>query len=135
MTYHPTLAAKATAALQEACGANGLLDTRSINELLLMGANINARDTNGNTPLMLAAKRGAADKVDYLLSCGACPRIAREYDGATAISLAADHGHAQVARKLIRADFHLRGRFAAATQTSEIHIASRRPSVQLRIVR
>lgn len=135
MTYNHILAAKATAALQEACSANGLLDTRNMNELLMMGANINAHDNNGNTPLMVAAAKGAADKVDYLLSCGACPRITRAQDGATAVSLAADHGHAHVARKLIRADFNLRGKFNTINQTSEIRISSRRPSVSIRIVR
>ncbi len=134
------LADKATAALQESCGDNGLLDPRIINELLMMGANINAFDADGYTPLMIAAKSGSADKVNYLLSCGACPQVARDHDGITAMSLAADHGHAHIARELVRAVTYLRRQFDDAAKklhdnAVELRVSSRRPSVQLRIVR
>lgn len=140
MTTYYALASKATAALHESCGDNGLLDTRIINELLMMGANINAFDANGYTPLMIAAKAGSADKVDYLLSCGACPRVSRPHDGITAMALAADHGHAHIARDLMRAVTYLRRQFDDAaeklhTAATEMRVASRRPTVQLRIVR
>lgn len=134
------LADKATAALQESCGEQGLLDPRIIDELLLMGANINAFDAEGFTPLMIAAKTGAAHKVDYLLSCGACPQVARTQDGVTAMALAADHGHPHIARELVRAVTYLRRQFDDAAQklhntATELRVSSRRPSVQLRIVR
>ncbi len=43
--------------------------------LLDAGANINAKDAEGNTPLHIAAKKGYASKVQYLLSRGANPAI------------------------------------------------------------
>lgn len=140
MTTYYALAAKATAALQESCGEQGLLDPRIIDELLMMGANINAFNDEGFTPLMIAAKTGAAHKVDYLLSCGACPQVARAEDGVTAMALAADHGHPHIARDLMRAVTYLRRQFDDAAQklhgtAVELRVASRRPTVQLRVVR
>lgn len=112
-----TLAAKATAALHESCGVNAVLDTRIINELLMMGANINAFDANGNTPLMIAAMNGAADKVDYLITCGACAGVRRNHDGANAQGLAVDSGHAHIARLLMRAPVYYAPRFNAVAGT------------------
>ena len=100
--YYP-FADKATAALHEACGASGLFDDRLINELLSMGANINAMCDEGFTPLMRAAFHGAAEKVDHLLACGAVNSAAHADSGSKAMALAADNGHPHVARKLMRA--------------------------------
>ncbi len=114
MKYDDTLAKKATTALQWSCGINGLLDPRIILELQLMGADINAFDKHGYTPLMIAARLGHADKVEHLISCGACPGVERNEDGLTAQALAVDHGHADIARRLMRARSYLTARFDAA---------------------
>lgn len=55
--------------------------------LVQAGLDINARENNGYTPLMLAAMRGNAETVEMLLSLGADPSLVRE-DGSTALSLA-----------------------------------------------
>ncbi len=46
-----------------------------VNILLRAKADINARDQKGDTPLHYASEKGLADKVSYLLSCGADPGI------------------------------------------------------------
>lgn len=140
MFPNDTLADKATSALQESCSLYGMLDTRIINELLLMGADINAFDARGYTPLMIAASIGATDKVDYLIACGACPGVRRREDGASAQALAAENGHAHIARRLMRAPvrYVLHFNIASAHQPAptaqrSARTASRRAS--LRIVR
>ncbi len=136
MFPNDTLADKATSALQESCSLYGMLDTRIINELLLMGADINAFDARGYTPLMIAASIGATDKVDYLIACGACPGVRRREDGANAQALAAANGHAHIARRLMRAPVRhaLHFNIASAHQPQRAaKTASRRNS--LRIVR
>lgn len=55
--------------------------------LLDAGANPNATDPNGTTPLMMAAGYGYADIVRILLARGANPRLAST-DGITALDLA-----------------------------------------------
>ncbi len=59
----------------------------STTALLDGGANPNGTDTNGTTPLMMAAGYGYTDIVKILLARGANPRLATR-DGITAIDLA-----------------------------------------------
>jgi ankyrin repeat protein len=67
--------------------------------LLARGADVNARQQVGYTPLMGAASGGRDDIVDLLLGKGADPSLVSE-DGKTAASIAAEHGHTKVAAKL-----------------------------------
>jgi hypothetical protein len=60
---------------------------RATAALLDAGANPNATDPDGTTPLMMAAGYGYADIVRILLAHGANPRIATN-DGITALDLA-----------------------------------------------
>jgi len=63
------------------------------------GANVNARDNTGNTPLAAAAKRGDAEIVLYLMSHGADPALANE-EGKTALDHARRLGHQEVVKIL-----------------------------------
>lgn len=67
--------------------------------LVDLGANINARDNTGDTPLSLAAKRGDLASIRYLLSCGA-DRTSKNNDGKTALDHALRLGHAEAAKIL-----------------------------------
>jgi ankyrin repeat protein len=55
--------------------------------LLSHGADVNARDSGGDTPLLVAARRGAADVIDVLLGAGA-DMAATDVRGGTALMLA-----------------------------------------------
>lgn len=71
--------------------------------LVSLGANIDAVDAEGNTALMIAAKRGNFAAVDTLLSLGA--RVyAQNTHGATALHAATFHHHIPVVRQLVRWD-------------------------------
>jgi ankyrin repeat protein len=67
--------------------------------LLEGGADPNARQQIGYTPLMGAAGAGRNDMVDLLLARGADPTLVSD-DGKTAADIARDHGHAALAERL-----------------------------------
>ncbi|MDX2269158.1 MAG: protein kinase [Bryobacter sp.] len=64
-------------------------------KLLDRGADINAQDSTGDTPLMLAAKRGDPSLVAYLLSRGADPNL-RDMEGRSCLDHATRLGHTAV---------------------------------------
>ena len=68
-----------------------------VRELLRKGADVNARDKDGNTPLHKAVDRGFADVVKLLLERGADPNI-RDRDGRTPLDLARGRRHEEVVR-------------------------------------
>lgn len=70
-----------------------------IQSLLAHGANVNARQQGGETPLMEAAQNGDVGLVDDLLEHGANPTLTME-DGRTAADFAAHAGHADLATTL-----------------------------------
>lgn len=59
---------------------------------LLQGSNVNAKDDNNVTPLMLAASFGATDSVQLLIEKGADPTI-KNIDGRTALFNAVKHAN------------------------------------------
>lgn len=67
--------------------------------LLERGADPNARQQVGYTPLMGAAGAGREDLVDLLLRHGADPALASD-DGKTAASIAREHTHEALAARL-----------------------------------
>ena len=74
--------------------------------LLREGANVNARDENGLTPLMHAAARGDAALVRLFLDKGADTELQKwnldfEDDDGTALMLAAAEGHVEAAGALL----------------------------------
>ena len=67
--------------------------------LVERGADVNARQQVGYTPLMGAASAGREDIADLLLRHGADPSLVSE-DRKTAATIASEHGHATLAEKL-----------------------------------
>ena len=67
--------------------------------LLEAGADPNARQHVGYTPLMGAAGNGSDEMVDLLLKHGADPSLVSE-DGKTAAGIAREHGHGAIAERL-----------------------------------
>lgn len=110
----------ATSALLETCANTATSDSRFINELLMMGANINASCTQGTTPLMRAALSGNAEKVQHLIDCGAHLDAVNPACGRTAYAMAVAQGHADAARRLMRA--------GSLAQTFNREQALRRPA-------
>lgn len=70
-----------------------------VQAILDAGADPDAPQQVGYTPLMGAASAGREDIVDLLLARGA-DRSLRSEDGKTAASVAAEHGHASLANHL-----------------------------------
>ena len=70
-----------------------------VQAILDAGADPNARQQVGYTPLMGAASAGREDIADLLLERGA-DRSLQSEDGKTAASVASGHGHHRLARKL-----------------------------------
>lgn len=92
---------------QEAINTADLLLVR---DLLLRGADIDARDRFGQTGLMLAAHAGQRELVALLIAEGAELNVTAKY-GLSALMLAVVAGHGEVALLLARAgaDLTLKG--------------------------
>lgn len=69
-----------------------------ISALVVFGADYNARDISGFTPLMRAALLGHADSAGMLLTVGADETI--KLRGKTAYEMAAERGHAEVCKQM-----------------------------------
>ncbi len=67
--------------------------------LVEKGANVNARDNTGDTPLSLAAKRGDLESLRYLLAHGA-DAASRNDEGKTALDHARRLGHVEAVKIL-----------------------------------
>jgi ankyrin repeat protein len=67
--------------------------------LLNVGADPEARDLDQNTPLIIAAKAGKFEAVEWLLDHGADIRAVTERNK-TALDWATENGHERVARLL-----------------------------------
>ena len=74
-------------------------DARIIDILVSHGADVNALDNDGTSPLILASYRGASELVEKLLYYGADVTI-RNVRSHTALSSALEKEHAAVAQKL-----------------------------------
>jgi len=71
-------------------------------ELLLQkGANINATNKQGFTPLFMAAGKGQRDTVMLLLDKGADVNLRNKYNGATGLIIAAEEGHSEIVAALL----------------------------------
>lgn len=76
-----------------------ILQARLMNILVENGADVNAINEGGFTPLMLAANTGNLELANYLLSKGADPKVVSK-NGYTAYAIAALGGYNDVARAL-----------------------------------
>lgn len=84
--------------------ASYFLSVESIKTLITAGANVNAPQVGGLTPLMSAASRMSVAIVKMLLEAGARASInAKDKDGRTALMLAAERGHAETIKLLLEA--------------------------------
>jgi len=70
--------------------------------LIAAGADVNARQQAGYTPLLAAAGNGDADLVHTLLDAGADPQLADDA-GMRPADLADQHGHEALAAELRKA--------------------------------
>ena len=74
-------------------------NAEAVEAVLARGADVNARQQVGYTPLMGAASSGRDDLADLLLARGADPSLVSN-DGKTAATVANEHGHAALADRL-----------------------------------
>jgi uncharacterized protein len=77
-------------------------DKEAVKFLLKQGADVNAADPDGTTPLHWAANTGDTETVQLLLRAGANPKARNRY-GATPLSLAAGTANAAVIDLLLKA--------------------------------
>ena len=71
---------------------------------LNVGADINVRDAEGNTPLAWAVRRGTIDQVKFLIESGANLNSQNKH-GETPLMLAADRGYVDIVKLLLAQDF------------------------------
>ena len=97
-------------------------DVETVRQALRAGADLNARDSHGQTALMLAAHRGHRALVETLVAAGADLDVTAKYN-LSALMLAIVAGHAAVARVIARAgaDLGIRGRGAPGFEDKTAH--------------
>ena len=78
-------------------------DIDGLKSALAAGTNVNVRDSSGRTPLMQAANKGYVVMVALLLDTTDVDINAQAVDGATALFIAAVHGHTKVIELLMKA--------------------------------
>jgi ankyrin repeat protein len=76
-----------------------LNDTRVLEILIRSGADVNAGNNEGETPLMIAALKGNPDNVKLLLNAGANIN-ARDQRGETPLKHAMERNHSEVIEML-----------------------------------
>jgi ankyrin repeat protein len=82
-----------------ASGGHNFKDGSVVRLLLEHGADINAQNQIGRTPLHWASIKGALEVVRLLLEHGSDVEV-EDYDGKTALEFAADGGHGEVVESL-----------------------------------
>ena len=80
--------------LLDAC-KNGNIDL--VKKMLSYGADVNAKNNNGNTPLHLASRKGHTEIVKLLLEHGADANV-KNNDGETAFDWASYEGHTEIVK-------------------------------------
>lgn len=78
-------------------------NVQKITSLIALGADVNARDGNGRTALMIAGSTGNSAMVDLLLVNGANPNLTDFKQGRTVLIVAAEAGYTEVVRTLLTA--------------------------------
>lgn len=85
--------------LSQACMSRSP-NERAVERLLAANVNVDARNTEGQTPLSVAAQRGFSRAIRCLLQYSADPTIV-DNDGSTPLVIAARNGHAQAVLDLL----------------------------------
>lgn len=93
----------------ELINAAVFVDSSELRRLLALGANVDARDSNGSTALMVASRHGYLDHLEALLGAGAEPNLT-DFSRISALWLAAKYGHTECARLLIGSGANVEGR-------------------------
>jgi ankyrin repeat protein len=96
---------------------------RVVASLLDQGANPDARDPEGRTPLIVAAAFGSHAAAEVLLERGADPRLRDFVGGNSALDYAAMAGQANVARLLLALGADVNGRAPSQGETA-LHYAA-----------
>ena len=76
-------------------------DVEKVKDLLTKGAEVDVRDRNGMTPLLLAARKGNSETVRLLLAHGANVNAQDYYLAWTPLILASALGHKKVVKLLL----------------------------------
>ncbi len=77
-------------------------DHQTVRQLLQNRADVNAKQPDGSTPLLIAVDRNDAEVAELLIRAGADVRAANEY-GATALSVASANGNMAIIKLLLDA--------------------------------
>lgn len=104
---------------RDLCSAARVNDLASIVTLLAGGADIEAPDPRGYTPLMLAAYNGHVQAVELLIARGANPN-ARDRAGNSVLMGATFKGHVELVERLLRAGADARAQNAAGIDAQGI---------------
>lgn len=99
----PIAAQKDPLATEQLLSATRSNDVKTVKLLLENGADVNAKETNGNTALMSAAWRGYVEIIRLLLEKGADVN-AKDTKGITALMCAAAQGHTKAVEILLDKD-------------------------------
>lgn len=78
-------------------------DKQTFSDMVMLGYDIDEKDSDGYTPLMIAAALGKAEFAEFLINNGANVNE-RSYKGLTAMHRAAQEGHTQIILLLSEAD-------------------------------
>ena len=101
-------------------------DVAQIKRLIADGADVNWRDSSGETALFGAASWGETEAVRCLLAAGARHDIAEKY-GYTALHWAASHGNAATLRLLLVAGADMQARNVLDKTPLDVARAEHRP--------
>lgn len=78
-------------------------DKQTFSDMVMLGYDIDEKDSDGYTPLMIAASLGKAEFAEFLINNGANVNL-RSNTGLTAMHRAAQGGHTQIILLLSEAD-------------------------------